>query len=75
MPAITFAACLAFGAVGMLGFIAVMFNGLPTATNSYILARQLGGDATLMAGLITLQTALSAITLPLVLGGLTAMGW
>ena len=75
MPGLTFVACLAFGAVGLAGFTAVLFNGLPTATNSYILARQLGGDATLMAGLVTLQTALSALTLPLVLGALIAFGW
>ena len=75
MPGVTFLACLAFGVAGMAGFIAVMFNGLPTATNTYILARQMGGDATLMAGLVTLQTAASAITLPLVLGGMAALGW
>lgn len=44
----------------------VLFFALPTAPTSYILARQLGGDSHLMAGIITLQTLLSALTLPLV---------
>ncbi len=38
---------------------------LPTATASYILAKQMGGDAELMAATITLQTLLSAVWIPL----------
>ena len=38
----------------------------PTATNGYILARQLGGDAPLSANLIALQTVLAAATMPTV---------
>lgn len=45
----------------------VLFFALPTAPTAYVLTRQLGGDATLMAGLITLQTMLAAASLPLVL--------
>ena len=55
---------------GTAAFVAVLFNGLPTATSAYILARQLGGDATLMASLITAQTLLAMLTLPLVLAPL-----
>ncbi len=47
--------------------IAVLFTAIPTATSSYILARQLGGDYRLMASIITLQTIVAAVTLPLVL--------
>lgn len=39
----------------------------PTATNGYILARQLGGDATLMANLIAMETVLAIVTMPLIL--------
>jgi malonate transporter len=46
---------------------AVLFTALPTASSSYILARRLGGDAALMAAIITLQTILALITLPLAL--------
>jgi len=45
--------------------IALLFGAAPTAASGYTLARQMGGDAPLMAAMITLQTALSLITLPL----------
>ena len=47
--------------------VAVLFAALPTASSSYIMSRQLGGDAPLMAGITTLQTLLAAVTLPLTL--------
>jgi malonate transporter len=40
---------------------------LVSAPTSYILARQLGGDSHLMAGIITFQTLLSAFSLLLVM--------
>jgi len=40
---------------------------LPTATSSYILARQLGGDAPLMAAIVSGQTLLAVATIPLIL--------
>ncbi|MHB2265121.1 AEC family transporter [Aliihoeflea sp. PC F10.4] len=40
---------------------------VPTAMNGYFLARQLGGDAELYAASTTIQTALSFLTIPLVL--------
>lgn len=67
MPTLTALGCWTLGVGGVAAAVAVLFNGLPTATNSYILARQLGGDARLMAGIITLQTALAMVTLPIVL--------
>jgi len=36
--------------------VMLLFAVLPTATSSYILARQLGGDTGLMANIVTLQT-------------------
>ncbi|MFD2189858.1 AEC family transporter [Pistricoccus aurantiacus] len=45
--------------------VALLFAALPTATSAYILSRQLGGDAELMAALITGQTLLAMLTLPL----------
>lgn len=44
--------------------VALVFGCVPTAANSYTLARQMGGDAPLMAAIVTLQTGLSFITLP-----------
>jgi predicted permease len=47
--------------------VVVIFAAVPTATSAYILARQMGGDAELMAGIITAQTMISMLTLPVVL--------
>ncbi len=53
--------------------VALLFGAVPTAATGYTLARQMGGDAPLMAAIITLQTTLSFITLPLTL--LAARTW
>ncbi|KLU28121.1 transporter [Caballeronia mineralivorans PML1(12)] len=45
----------------------VLFNSLPCTPSAYIMAKLLGGDHRLSAGIITVQTALAAITMPLVL--------
>ena len=45
----------------------VLYGGLPTAMSSYVLSSQLGGDKETMAQIITLQTLLAALTLPVVL--------
>ncbi|MEM6711606.1 MAG: AEC family transporter [Pseudomonadota bacterium] len=44
-----------------LGLLAMI---VPCATSTYILARQLGGDAPLMAQAVTVGTLLSALTVP-----------
>ncbi|OEY67131.1 AEC family transporter [Marinobacter sp. X15-166B] len=69
-PLMTAGLVLALGIDGILAQVAVLLAALPTATSAYILARQLGGDAPLMAGIISGQTLLAVITLPLVLGWL-----
>lgn len=45
----------------------VTFAALPGATAAYILARHMGGDAPLIAAIVTVETALALVTLPLVL--------
>ncbi|MFC0337359.1 hypothetical protein SAMN05421848_1856 [Kushneria avicenniae] len=47
--------------------VALLFAALPTATSAYILARQLGGDAELMAAIITGQTLLAMLVMPIML--------
>ena len=42
----------------------VIFQSQPTATASYVLARQLGGDADLMASIVTAQTLIAFAVLP-----------
>ena len=47
--------------------VALIFAALPTGVASYTLAREMQGDAPLMAAIITIQTLLSFIVLPLTL--------
>ncbi len=68
MPAATIAACAASGLDGPAAIVAIAFQTLPTASSSYILARQLGGDAPLMAAITAIQTILALAAIPLVLG-------
>ncbi|MCP5159142.1 MAG: AEC family transporter [Gammaproteobacteria bacterium] len=47
--------------------VLMTFAALPGASTAYILARQMGGDAALMAAIVTAETALALVTLPAVL--------
>lgn len=67
MPAIAFLVARVIALPTLETAILVLFFALPTAPTAYVLTRQLGGDSHLMAGLITLQTLLSAISLLLVM--------
>jgi|SRR5699024_10543370 len=67
MPLIAFAMARLLGLSLLETQILVLFTALPTATSAYILARQLGGDHTLLATILTAETVLSAATLPLAL--------
>jgi hypothetical protein len=67
MPLLMFAGAWLFGIEGMPRTVAVIAAAVPTAATSYILARQMGGDAPLMANLITVQVIASAITLPVMI--------
>ena len=67
MPVLMAGWCFVFGVTGLPAAVVILCGAVPGATSSYILARQLGGDATLMASLITGSTILAAITMPLML--------
>jgi len=49
------------------GAVILIFMCVPTAPAAYILARKLGGDAPAMAAIITTQTLLAFISMPLTL--------
>ena len=55
-PLLSYGVGLLFGLSGISLSIAVIFGAMPTAVSAYILARELGGDVSLMASIITLQT-------------------
>jgi len=67
MPLLMFIGAWIFGIEGMPRTVAIIAAAVPTAASSYILARQMGGDAQLMANLITVQVLLSAATLPVMI--------
>ena len=53
------------GVTGIPLIVALCAAAVPTAAGGYVLAKEMGGDAELMAALITVSTLISAITLPL----------
>ena len=66
MPAVIGFWTWAFGIDGEPQAVAVLAAAVPTGAGGYILARQLGGDAPLMAAILTAQVAAAAVTLPLI---------
>ena len=66
MPIITFGFCTLFEVSGLMLTVAMICASVPGATSSYVLARQLGGDATLMASLITASTIVALISMPVI---------
>jgi len=66
-PAVMFGLAKLLGLEGLGLAVVVLWAALPTSAASYVLARQLGGDAGLMAAGVTAETVLSAVTLPLML--------
>ena len=47
--------------------LALLAGASPGAAASYVMARQMGGDAPLMAGVVALTTVVSAFTIPILL--------
>ena len=68
MPAIAIVIGLGCGLSGTNLSVVACCTSVPASSNSYVLARQMGGDAPLMAQILTFQTAFAAITMPVVLG-------
>lgn len=53
------------GLTGIPLCVVILMFSVPTAPSAYILSRQMGGDHDSMAAIITVQTCLSFVTLPL----------
>jgi malonate transporter and related proteins len=66
-PLLGWAGCRMLGLDPLATSIAVLFAALPPAPSAFVLARRLGGDHGLMAGIITMHTILAAFTLPVIL--------
>jgi hypothetical protein len=65
MPALAIPLALAFGLSGPNLVIVAACSAVPASSSAYVLARQMGGDAPLLAQIITLQTILAAVTMPI----------
>jgi len=72
MPVLGIALALWFGISGSSLVIVAVCSAVPCASSAYVLARQMGGDAPLLAQIITLQTILAAITMPIVIALVTS---
>jgi predicted permease len=67
MPVFAVALALWFGISGSSLVIVAVCAAVPTSSSAYVMARQMGGDAPLLAQIITLQTILAALTMPIVI--------
>jgi malonate transporter and related proteins len=65
MPLLALGLALWFGLTGTGLVIVAICSAVPTSPSAYVLARQMGGDGPLLAQIITLQTILAVITMPI----------
>lgn len=66
-PPLMWGLCVLYGGDQTAQGIALLCGAAPGAAASYMLARQMGGDAPLMAGIVALTTVGSAATIPILL--------
>lgn len=67
LPAITWVLVRLLGLDATSGAVTVVMASVPVSASAYVMARQMGGDAALMAGSITATTLAAAATMPLML--------
>lgn len=72
LPLLAGILCAAVGLAGVPALVLTAYAAMPASPSAYVLARELGGDATLMANLITAHTVGAALTLPVVIWLATA---
>lgn len=65
LPLLAALICHIFAITNLTAAIVILFAALPGAPSAYILAQELGGDTQLMASIITFQTGLALLTMPL----------
>lgn len=66
-PPLMWGLCVLYGGDATAQGIALMCGAAPGAAASYMLARQMGGDAPLMAGIVALTTVGAAAVIPILL--------
>ena len=65
VPAVTLAIATWVGLDARPALVAVLVMAMPTAPSAYVMARALGGDARLMAAMVTIQHLAALVTLPI----------
>ena len=66
-PLVMWSLAKGMGVSPVIAAIAAGVGSTPTAAAGYTMARELGGDAKLMAAIVTATTLLSFITMPIVI--------
>ena len=74
LPAVAIALCIALALAPEQRLILVAFAAVGTAPTAYVLAARMGGEASFVAGIVTLSTLLSAASVPLSLALLRVAG-
>ncbi|MCF8503448.1 MAG: AEC family transporter [Caulobacter sp.] len=67
LPVLMWGLCRLAGGDETAQGVALLVGSTPGAAASYVLARQMGGDAPLMAGIVAFTTVASLVTIPLLL--------
>jgi hypothetical protein len=67
LPALTMAICRLFAVEGLPAAAAVLLASLPVSASAYVMARQMGGNAPVMAATISVTTIAAVVTMPIVL--------
>jgi predicted permease len=67
LPLFMYLALRFFAVSGTPAAVAILCSAVPTGSGAYVLARQMGGDAPLVANILTAQVVCAAVTIPLVL--------
>jgi predicted permease len=67
MPALALGIAYGCGLSGTNLSVIVCCASVPASSNSYVMAREMGGDAPLMAQILTVETVLAIVTMPIVL--------
>lgn len=67
LPLIMFIIGSFFGLESDKMVLLILFASMPTASSSYVLARELGGDLKLISSIISIQTIVSIVTISIVI--------
>ena len=67
LPLVTFGLGTMLGLEGYALIVPVIFAGLPTSSTSYVVSRQMGSDAELMAAIVTASHLATIFSMPVLL--------